>query len=184
LEDMRPVLSLQMAIDDEVLASRYRAAGRLGAADREGTRRLLGTEADLLSLCWIYRGRFLFGLPPEEIIPRLPGFGRRLAPARVRSLAAAPDTRALALCIAATPYAALLEPEGSLRADRIDLRAARILLAEARAARTGLRFDMGQVLAYLILVEREVQDICAIVECVHYGLSRAAAGEHLVTELT
>jgi vacuolar-type H+-ATPase subunit C/Vma6 len=182
-EAMRSVLPLEMALDDEVVAQRYRAAGRLGAADRDGLRALLGTQADLLSLCWIFRGRFLFDLSPEEIIPRLPGCGRRLTPATIRSLAASPDPRALADRIATTAYAALLGPEGGLEADWVDLRAARILLAEARAARSGVRFDLSQVLAYLVLAEREVQDICAIIECAHYRLDRETTLMHLATEV-
>ena len=171
---------LESAIDDDMLAARYRAAGRLGAADRTATRALLGTEADLLALLWIYRGRCLLNFPPEEVIPRLPGFGRRLSLSLLRALAGVDDATVFARHLASSPYAALLEEDGSVRADRIDMRAAAILVAEARAVRAGWRFDMGQVLAYLILVEREIHDIGSIVECAHYRLDRGETSEHVV----
>jgi V/A-type H+-transporting ATPase subunit C len=182
-EAMGSTFPLQLAIDDDVLERRYRSASHLGVVDREGARALLGIETDLLTLRWIYRGRFLFGLTAEEVIPRLPGFGGRLSPARARSLAAAPDAATFAAAVAASPYPGLTERDGSLRPDRIDHHAARILVDAARAVRTGLRIDIGQVLAYLVLVQQEVRDIFSIVECVHYGLGEAATAEHLVGAL-
>ena len=65
------------------------------------------------------------------------------------------------------------------QADRVDVRASRILLRAARTARGGLRFGMNQALAFAIIGEREARDIGAIAECVHYGIARSEMALHV-----
>jgi vacuolar-type H+-ATPase subunit C/Vma6 len=165
---------LEIALDDDQIAACWRAAGRLSGGNREKTRLLLGVEADVLALLWAYRGRFLLGLGADEVLPRMPYFGARLAPNDRRAAAESETAAALAARIASGPYAGLLEEDGSIAPDRVDLRAARLLLAQARAVRAGLRFHLGQVVAFLWIADREVRDIGAVAECVHYGLGTAA----------
>lgn len=167
------VFQLESVLDDGYAAERWRAAGRLLGQDREAVRALFATEADLQDICWIYRGRFLREMRTDEVLPRLPGFGRRLPGPEVHALAAADTEQAFSTQLGQGPYRSLLEEDGHIRPDRLDVRAERFLLDEARALRTGYRFHMGQVVAFQRLVEREVRDVCALAECLHYGIARA-----------
>jgi vacuolar-type H+-ATPase subunit C/Vma6 len=173
-------LALERAVDEHYQALCWREAGRLSGGDRDGVRALLGVEADVQAIVWAYRGRFLLGLGPENVLPRVPGFGRRLAAAQVRALCEAEGPAAFAALVAAGPYAALAGKGADLSPETLDLRAARVLLAEARAARAGLRFNLGQVVAFLWIAEREVRDIGAVAECIHYRLSPTELERHVV----
>ena len=163
---------LEAALDDDLLAVRFRAAGRLSGQSREHARRLLGVEADVLSLCWLYRGRFLLGMSAEELLPRLPGFGYRLPPGQVRSLAATEDAKAFASAGRRRPVRRLVQRLG--RDHGRGARPQSSALAAHRgtrpAYRAALQHGPGSRLPWM--VDREVRDVCAIAECVHYGAER------------
>jgi len=178
-EQAGSVFPLERALDHLQLSSCWFAAGRLAGADREGVRSLLGTEADVLSVLWAFRARHLYGLRPDEILPAMPPFGRRLAAQGRRALCEAADPAAFASVLAAGPYASMLEEDRTLVPDLVEVRGARLLWREARAMRAGSRTGLGQVVAFLWIVDREVRDVGALAECLHYGVDRAAMGRQV-----
>jgi vacuolar-type H+-ATPase subunit C/Vma6 len=131
------------------------AVEALGPADRRAAARLVGARLDVANLVRALRLRAQHGLGPEEVIAdarRGGSFGRE-----ERAVLAHEPIAAWAARLAPAPSArALAEVERPWRCERA---LARLVVREAERALVGSPFSIGVVLAWLVLLESQADDV-------------------------
>lgn len=171
------------AIDTAVLTALFRAAEALSASERGPVLRILGVQADLLNLSWIYRSLRYYALTPEERIARLLPCRYRLGPETLRRLARAGDLDDFWSTLKASPYGPAFEesPPAEEMAMERDMR--RFVRKTASAVFRMGRPDFATMLAYLTLLESEVTDLTTLIEDVRYDYDRRHAALFLARPL-
>jgi V/A-type H+-transporting ATPase subunit C len=134
-------------------------------------RRLMGALIDRINLVWLLRFRFNYNLPPAQVYFLLVGSHYSLASARLRELAALGSVEAI--------LAALPEPLRSLLQGAADIpevfgRMERDAAATAdRVLHSGAP-AISRAFAYLLLRERDLRAVRALLRGRHLGLPEAA----------
>jgi len=132
----------------------------LDPADRRAAARLVGARLDVANLLRALRLRVQHRLGPEEVIAyaiRGGSFGPE-----ARAVLAHEPVEAWAARLAATPYArALAEVERPWRTER---ELARLVVREAERALNGSPFSIGVVLAWLVLLESQADDVRRVLQ--------------------
>lgn len=173
----------EAAIDTTVLVALYRAAEALSAGERGSVLRILGVQADLLNLSWIYRALRYYDLTPEERIARLLPCRYRLGAATLRRLARAADLDDFWSNLKSCPYGGAFEdsPPAEEMAMERDMR--RFIRKTASLVFRMGRPDFATMLAYLTLLESEVTDLTTLIEDVRYDYDRRHAALFLARPL-
>jgi vacuolar-type H+-ATPase subunit C/Vma6 len=144
---------------------------RLADRDRTQTLRTLGRWLDLNNLMWALRYRIYHHLAEEEIINYTLPFGYQLRDDDIRAIAAGADIARIVerLYPGVNNVEELLqEPEHGL--PKLELQLQRHLRRRLIAIFTGYPFDVGLPLAYLQLLELELQDLTVLVEAKASGM--------------
>lgn len=162
---------LDATLDRAYFEGLVHRASALAAESGAPLRALMADLVDRLNLVWLIRYRFNYGLPPAQVYYLLVHAPYRLGPGRLRELVALPD---LAAVRAALPHA-LAQPLDD--ADDIPGWVARLEEHAARRAERLLAGDTGplaRAFAYLILRERDLRQVRAVLRGRHLRLPVAA----------
>ena len=156
---------LEVALDLEYWRELWRDVNRLDPGDKKQALRLIGTVMDENNMMWALRYRMYHHLSEEEIINYTLSTGYHVKDEDIRSIAAAGD---------ATRIIARIYPEladdiallGNLDQNlpELELRLQRHTLHECREAFSGYPFHAGIPVAYLLLIEMEIQDLTVLME--------------------
>jgi vacuolar-type H+-ATPase subunit C/Vma6 len=165
---------LETVAEREVYERLWAALAALDATDRRAATRLLGLKLDCVNLLRTLRLRHYRGLAPEEIVAYGVAGGLHLGPAQRAALAHEPleDWPAR---LAATPYAACAQAESPAA---LEVALARLLEGAAERELAGSPFQLGLVLAYLLLLELQARDVRRLIEGKRFGVppERVVAG--------
>ncbi len=140
---------------------------RLWGRDGQAARRLVGTMIDFRNLLWAYRYRIFFNMAPETILSYTVPEGGCVNVRVIQRVA----TGAPPLEIVRELWGDTLP--GIERIEDIPVRDAvveleiifrRYLYREAREMLTGYPLHLGTALAYIVLLEAEVDDLIALME--------------------
>jgi V/A-type H+-transporting ATPase subunit C len=144
----------------------------LHGRDRGEAEAYLGFQLDVQNLLWAYRYRIFARLSPEEILNYTLHRGLRVDADIVRRIAlGAPLVETVhALWGDRLPGMDQLQALPEREAlTRLEVNCERYLADRARHARGGYPLHLGTLLAYLILLEAETQDLTTIIEGRSFG---------------
>ena len=139
----------------------------LHGRDRREAESYLGFQLDARNLLWAYRYRTFAQLSPEEILNYTLHRGLRVDANVVREIAlGAPLVETVrTLWGDRLPGMAQLQDLPERQAlTRLEVNCQRYLAERARQARGGYPLHLGTLLAYLVLLEAETQDLTTIIE--------------------
>lgn len=155
----------------------------LHGRDRREADTYLGFQLDAQTLLWAYRFRDYAHLSPEEILNYTLHQGLRVDAEVVRAIA-------LGAPLAATVHtvwgdrlldAAVAEaPESGDPLASLELACMRHVVGQATHARGGYPLHLGTLLAFLVLLQAETQDLIAIIEGCAVGWPPARIRPYLV----
>lgn len=168
-ETTRDPFHLDAALDRGYYEGLAGRAENLEKNAGEGFCGLMANLIDRINLVWLLRYRFNYKLPPAQVYYLLIASHYSLSSARLRDLAALDSVEAV---LAALPkrWRTRLDgvtdiPEVFMRMERVTAEHARSVLASRSSA------DFVRAFAYLILRERDLRAVRAVLRGRHLGLS-------------
>lgn len=161
----KSLFPLEVALDLDYWREIWSDLYRMSPEDKASTQRIIGMVMDNNNLMWAARYRIYHHLSEEEIINYTLPFGYRVSDALIRSIAAGEDV----LHRIAEVYPELGDVLGAMRDPQRDLpvfeiHLQRLFLSRCKAAFMGYPFNVGLLLAYLYIIEMEIQDITVLLE--------------------
>ncbi len=145
--------------------------------DAAGARRFLGRSIEIQNLLWAYRYRIYGRMTPEEIINYTLHRAFHAGLNMVRRIALGSPLALEAGRLGLVIPSGLSEIEALTR---VEILGARELYRRATQAIHRPMFDLGGVLAYLWLLESEVQDLAMLAEGKAMGLSGREIAQRMV----
>jgi V/A-type H+-transporting ATPase subunit C len=177
LEQGEQLFALDAALDRRYFAGLSRRANGIGDASGQHLRAIVGSIIDRVNLVWLLRYRFAYNLPPAQAYYLLIPATHRLTSPQLQQLSQQ-MTFEDALANLPEPYAGLLAgarntTDVTLRLERESWRvAAHVLFHSA--------FNVARALGYMVLRERDLRQLRAIVRGhdmqLDAAMIRAAAG--------
>jgi len=173
----------ETAIDIMTVMNLFKAAKALPGLNRYRVLKIIGLYIDLLNVMWIYRGIRYYDMTPEQRLARLLPCHYKFSRSVLRSLARAVDINEFWDLLRSTVYGSLFE-DSALESEIIFERDCRRAVRKAahQVFRAG-KPDFSSVIAYLTLLEYEINDLCTIIEDVRYDYDRRQAALYLVRPL-
>jgi V/A-type H+-transporting ATPase subunit C len=128
---------------------------------------IMGVEADLLNLGWIYRGKTFYKIPAEELFNYIIYNGFKLSKENLRNLCYINNMEEFHIMIEKTPYAAIYEKDdpNSIEKRQRDF--------EKKYFKKFLRenkTNISMVMSYLMFYRIEIRDIISIIEQKRYDV--------------
>jgi len=159
------IFPLEVALDLTYWRELWQIVNTLPGNDRVQARRLIGTLVDANNLMWAVRYRVYFHLAEEELINYTLPFGYHVRDEDIRAIAAGADIAQVVRRI----YPDLPDVDDMLQDPQhglgdLEMELSRDLLRQCRAAFVGDPFQVGVPLAYLQLLELEIQDLTVLME--------------------
>jgi V/A-type H+-transporting ATPase subunit C len=172
---------LEVALDLDYWREIWRDINHLAGLDQAQAKRLVGSLLDANNLMWAIRYRVYHHLAEEEIINYTLPFGYRVQDRDIRAIAAGANITPIVTRI----YPDLAEPEALLQEPRsglpeLERQLQQHLARECRASFVGYPFHIGIPLAYLLLIELEIQDITVLVEAKALEIPAERYRSHMV----
>jgi vacuolar-type H+-ATPase subunit C/Vma6 len=172
---------LEVALDLAYWRELWNQINHLADRDRAQTLRIMGQWLDLQNLMWALRYRIYHHLAEEEIINYTLPFGYRVRDDDIRAIAAgaeiAPIVRRLHPDID-NVEGLLQEPEHGL--PRLELEMQRQIRRRFVTVFAGYPFHIGLPLAFVLLLEMEIQDLIVLAEAVSSGMKSEEFSFHLL----
>lgn len=169
-EQSHDPFNLDAALDRAYYEGLVQRAKSLEGCAGAGFRNLMGTLIDRINLVWLLRYRFNYNLPPAQVYFLLVGSHYSLTGARLRELAALGGLESV--------LAELPQEWRSRLAPAHDIPGVFAIMERigAESARNELRSSspaISRAFAYLILRERDLRSVRAVLRGRHLGLSGA-----------
>jgi V/A-type H+-transporting ATPase subunit C len=162
---------LEVALDLDYWRQLWAEARKLPGPDQGHALRIVGSLVDVNNLMWAIRYRVYQHLSEEELINYTLPFGYRVRDEDIRAVAAGADMAT----IVARRYpripdvnAMLEEPKKGLPSLEIELK--RHVARQCVGAFLGNPFHVGEAVAYLVLLDLEIQDLIVLIEAKTSGL--------------
>ena len=156
---------LEVALDLNYWRELWININRLADQDRTQTLRIMGRWLDMNNLMWAMRYRIYHHLAEEEIINYTLPFGYHIRDDDIRAIAAGADIARIVerLYPGINNVEELLqEPERGL--PKLELQLQRLIRKRFIASFTGYPFHIGLPLAFVLLLELELQDLIVLIE--------------------
>jgi V/A-type H+-transporting ATPase subunit C len=169
-EQSQDPFNLDAALDREYYEGLIRRARPLEEALGSSLHGLMANMIDRINLVWLLRYRFNYKLPPAQVYYLLVGSRYSLSSSRLRELAALDSLEAV--------LAALPPPWQARLAEVTDIPGVfsfmeRFAAAQARRVLHSSAPDVVRAFAYLILRERDLRAVRAVLRGRHLGLGAA-----------
>ena len=149
----------------------------LKGAEKKHMMELIGSEADMLNLMWIYRSRIKLELPPELVYSYIIPMYYHIRQGDILKMANAKSQEELLAMLRQTRYTALFSGE--------ELETAYLRVFH-RLCMKMLRSDpysLASIHCYMWLKEIEFRNIISVIESIRYGLEPEAMWEYLVVSM-
>jgi V/A-type H+-transporting ATPase subunit C len=179
----RSLFPLEVALDLDYWRELWREANQLPSSDRAHARPVIGSLLDANNLMWAIRYRVNHHMSEEEIINYTLPLGYRVRDEHIRAIAAGADIAQVVSEI----YPMLAETAPLLREPRqglpqLEVQLQRHVANECRQAFVGHPFNVGIPLAYLVLMELEIQDLTVLIEAKSSQVPSEGFRRYLVNE--
>jgi len=159
------IFPLEVALDLNYWRELWKDVNHLSGEDRKQWLRIVGGLIDMNNLMWAIRYRVYHNLSEEEVVNYTLPFGYKVGDKDIRAIAAGSDIPQVVKRI----YPDLPDVESLLQEPRKGLPALEMLLKrrimqQCQAAFLGNPFHIGLPLAFLQLLEFEIQDLTVLIE--------------------
>jgi V/A-type H+-transporting ATPase subunit C len=159
------IFPLEVALDLTYWRELWKYVNNLPDQDRVHAKRLIGTLVDANNLMWAIRYRVYHHLSEEELINYTLPFGYHVRDEDIRAIAAGADIAQVVKRI----YPDLVDIDSMLQDPHkglidLEMELSRDLLRQCMAAFVGDPFQIGIPLAYLQMLEFEIQDLTVLME--------------------
>lgn len=180
----KTLFPLEVALDLNYWQVLWNYVNELPRPEKEITKKLIGLIVDKNNLTWAARYRIYHHLSESEIINYTLPFGCRINDKVIRAIASGRETSQLV----AEVYPALapvISQEGKVlkKLPLIELELKRLLWRTCHTTFMNNSFNIGLLLAYLILLEFEIQDITLLLEAKSLGISASVYSSYLINEI-
>ena len=139
----------------------------LNTENKEVVQNIIGMEADLLNLGWIYRGKTFYKILPEELFNYTIYNGYKLSKQTIRKLCYVNDMADFRDLIENTPYAYIYEKDDSTIIEKHEREFQKKYFKKIiRENKTNISLVMSYFMVYRI----EVRDIISIIEQKRYSI--------------
>jgi V/A-type H+-transporting ATPase subunit C len=166
-EQSRDPFSLDAALDRGYYEGLVARAGPLEARVGAPFRSLMANLVDRVNLVWLLRYRFNYKLPPAQVYYLLIGTRYSLSGPRLQALAALDSVEAV---LAALPQPWRDRLAGTTDVPGVFMRMERHAATAARKLLHAHAPDLARAFAYLILRERDLRAVRAVLRGRHLGL--------------
>lgn len=160
LEQGEALFALDAALDRRYFAGLSRRYGGIDSASGGFLRAIIGSIIDRVNLVWLLRYRFAYHLPPSQAYYLLIPASHRLSTQQLQLLSQQPTFEDV-LSNLAEPYASLLA--GARNTTEVTLWLEKETWRVAAHALNHSVFNVARALAYLVLRERDLRRLRAIV---------------------
>lgn len=169
----KSLFPLEVALDLDYWREIWRDLNELPPDERIKAKSIIGMVVDHNNLMWAARYRYYHHLSEEEIINYTLPFGYRVTDSIIRSIAAGEEVidRVVDIYPVLEKFLTTMrDPVKDL--PELEIRLQRLLAAQCHQAFVGYPFHVGILIAYLFLVEFEIQDLTVLLEAKSLGISR------------
>ena len=161
----RNLFPLEVALDLHYWRGLWKLVNQLPGDDRRMAVRIVGELVDTNNLMWVIRYRIYHHLSEEELINYTLPFGFRVRDEQIRAIAAGVDIAQVVKRI----YPDLTDVDTLLQEPRkglpeLELKLKRHVMQQCASAFVGSPFHIGLPLAYLQLLDLEIQDLTVLME--------------------
>ncbi len=167
LEQGEALFALDAAIDRRYFAGLWRR-GAAGGASEPHLRAMVGSIIDRVNLVWLLRYRYSYNLPPAQAYYLLIPASHRVSSLQLQQLSQQP-TFADAIGSMPQPFSGLLA--GAPNTTEVTLRLERESWRIAAHALNHSAFNVARALGYMVLRERDLRRLRAIVRGHDMGMS-------------
>jgi V/A-type H+-transporting ATPase subunit C len=175
--DEHSLFPLEVALDLNYWRQMWNDASYLKGRDKAQALHILGLLIDMNNLMWAMRYRVYHHLSEEEVINYTLPFGYHVRDDDIRSIAAGADiTRVIGRIYPELDNLADLSERPENELPRLELQLQRLLWEQLNAVFIGYPFHIGLPLAYVLLLELELQDLTVLIEA---KASRLSSDEFL-----
>jgi V/A-type H+/Na+-transporting ATPase subunit C len=159
------IFPLEVALDLDYWRQIWKTVNQLSGDDRKQGMRIIGALVDTTNLMWAIRYRVYHELSEEELINYTLPFGRKVTDKDIRAIAAGVDIAQVVKRI----YPELNDVDNLLQDPRkglpiLESQLKRLVVRECHSAFVGAPFHIGLPLAFLELLELEIQDLVTLIE--------------------
>lgn len=158
---------------------------RLFKLDKKSNHDLIDTQQrqfDLLNLVWIYRGKKFYNLSREELLAYVIRGGLKLNEKRLADLAGAKNMAEMKEQLADADYAFLFNHTKTIDL-YMERRQERYLYYQYLKLFSEGSGSLGQVVAYIRLLDFEVEDITSIIESKRYRMGATETKKYLIRSI-
>jgi V/A-type H+-transporting ATPase subunit C len=175
-EESHDPFLLDAALDRGYYEGLARRAQELEKEHGSALRQLMGPLIDRINLVWLLRYRFNYKLPPAQVYYLLVSAHYGLSSARLKELAALGSLEAV---VAALPEGLKADLEGAASIPEIFSRMERAATAQAERVLAANAPAIARAFAYLILRERDLRAVRAVLRGRHLNLPASMISETL-----
>ena len=143
--------------------------------------RIVGRLVDVHNLMWAIRYRLLRHASEEELINYTLPFGQRVADEDIRAIGAGADLEGVVMRIfpeLSESAGSLMQTQGGLA--RLETMLQRMVAQRCLTALLGNPFHIGIPMAYLVLLDLELQDLIVLVEARSSGATANEFTSYLI----
>lgn len=168
-EQQEGQFGIEMALDLAYFSLFERHIKLLPKKEQIILKKIMGMQADLLNLQWIYRGLKFYKLPPEELLNYTINFGSRLKYKDIKALCYSKDTDELEHRMLNTRYKFLFT-HGLTKDIFVERRILRYQYLKLMELRRKGEMNISQTIIYFHLLECEIRDIISVIEAIRYSI--------------
>ncbi len=166
----RDLFALDSAIEHRYFNGLAEMRRGLSQSERQAVDPLLGAIIDQINLIWLMRYRFTYGMAPAEAYYLLVSGGRNLDGGRLMLLA---QMGSVAEVVAHLPESLGRRVGGAVEVVAVERALEAHVNDVAKRVLKGTVFNLGRVFAYLLLREKQLLRIHAILKGAYLGLDTA-----------
>ena len=175
---------LEVALDLNYWQVLWQLVNELPHNDREIARKIIGMFIDKNNLTWAARYHLYHNLSDVEIINYTLPIGYKIDDAIIRAVASGQDFAGVVSKVY-PQIAPMLETGGIDRNElpRVEIILNRLILSVCRSMFVGNNFNIGLPLAFLFILEFEIQDLILLIEAKSLGINPDRYQEQMVNEV-
>jgi V/A-type H+-transporting ATPase subunit C len=161
------LFKIETELDFVYFSAVRRELKHLDKENKEVLCSIIGMEADLLNLGWIYRGKAFYKVPPDELFNYLIYNSHKLSKEMLRKLCYTSNMEEFRSLIEQTPYASIYEKDDS---NLIEKREREFQKKYFKKILRENKTNIGMVMSYFIYYKIEMKDIISIIEEKRYNM--------------
>lgn len=159
---------IETELDFVYFSSIRKELKHLDAENKEVVGSIIGVEADLLNLGWVYRGKTFYKIPSEELFNYIIYNGFKLSKENLKNICYINNIEEFHNIIEKTPYAYIYEKDDS---NSIEKRQREFERKYFKKILRENKTNMGMIMSFLMFYRIEMRDIISIIEQKRYDVS-------------